>query len=890
MHKISKNQWLSILILFSLSLMVILNWASQGRAQTPDGTPEPPRVDEAAVRQTIMEQQAADAAKPNENLPALAATPCVGGFAGAYACEEVDLMAFMPLSTFSAGSSNDVQGWTDPLDGKEYAALGLDNGTAFIDISDPENPLYLGKLPGHNGSSSLWRELDVLGNYAYIGSEASGHGLQIFDMTLLRNVINPPVTFAETEHYNSFGSSHTVGSNAATNFVYAMGSNTCSGGLHMVNVADPLNPVNAGCYSADGYSHDAQCILYNGPDVTYQGQEICFNSNEDSMTIVDVTNKASPVTISINPYAGSAYTHQTWITDDHTYVLLQDELDESGFGHNSRTRIWDVSDLNAPTIIGIHDGPYQAIDHNAYIYNGYAYLANYTAGVQIFDLETIANGTLTRVAYFDSYLPDDSANFDGAWAVFPFFDSGIVLITGIGEGMYIVKPSLEPTFGLDADASELSVCTPGDASTLINLTQQHGYTDTVTLSADTLPVGAAANFAPNPVQVPGSSTMTVTVSTTPAGTYPFTVLGGDGVISDTVDLALIVYDSLPGAAVPTTPADGAVNVPVPVTFSWSAGTQAVSYDLEIAADAGFTNIVYSANVIGTSHAAEYGFDELTPYYWRVRAVNPCGAGTFSEVFSFTTEEIPPILLVDDDDNNPDSRPLYMSALDILGWDYDIWNTGNSDDEPSATDLAAYSVVIWFTGNENSGAAGPDAAGETALAAWLDNNNGCLFLSSQDYFSDRGLTPFMQNYLGVASVSNNSGDFGQVIGQGSVFSGLGTRSLYYDPPLTDYADALTADGTAEVGIIGTNDKGAALNKEAATYKTTFWGFPLEALYGSQHQRYALDAFLTWCGAGEPTPTPTPSPSPTLTPTVTPTPTGTPPPPVGDNKVYLPMINR
>ena len=434
MKALSKNQWLTLVVAICLGLMVFFNLATRPNvaAQEADETVEAPRVDpETAARQAYMAQKEADMQASYRDLPALAATPWVGGFAGAYACAEVDLMVFMPLGTFSAGSSNDVQGWTDPLDGKEYAVLGLNNGTAFIDISDPENPVYLGKLPTHTGSS-LWREMDVMGNYAYVVSDSNGsHGLQIFDLTELRDVVNPPVTFSETTHYNAFANGHTVGGNPATNFMYVMGSNTCSGGLHMVNVADPLNPINAGCYSADGYSHDAQCIVYNGPDVSYQGHEICFNSNEDSLTIADVTNKASPVTISINPYAGSAYTHQTFITDDHTYLLLRDEIDESNFGHNSWTRIWDVSDLNDPVILNIYEGPYESIDHNAYLYNGYAYLANYTAGLQIFDLEDVANGNLTRVAYFDSYLPNNDQAYEGALAVYPYFESGFVLITGI---------------------------------------------------------------------------------------------------------------------------------------------------------------------------------------------------------------------------------------------------------------------------------------------------------------------------------------------------------------------------------------------------------------------------------------------------------------------------
>ena len=97
-------------------------------------------------------------------------TLCDMGEAAGYPCNNVDLMAHMPTSTFGSGIEfNDIWGWTDPLDGKEYALLGMTNGTAFVDISNPVNPVYLGALPTET-SSSLWRDIKVYNNYAFIES------------------------------------------------------------------------------------------------------------------------------------------------------------------------------------------------------------------------------------------------------------------------------------------------------------------------------------------------------------------------------------------------------------------------------------------------------------------------------------------------------------------------------------------------------------------------------------------------------------------------------------------------------------------------------------------------------------------------------------------------
>src|SRR5690606_20218176 len=89
-----------------------------------------------------------------------------------------------------ASGGNDIWGWTDPETEKEYALMGLNNGTAFVDVSDPVNPVYLGKLPTHT-QSSLWRDIKVYADHAFVVSEASGHGMQVFDLTRLRGVTSP---------------------------------------------------------------------------------------------------------------------------------------------------------------------------------------------------------------------------------------------------------------------------------------------------------------------------------------------------------------------------------------------------------------------------------------------------------------------------------------------------------------------------------------------------------------------------------------------------------------------------------------------------------------------------------------------------------------------------
>ena len=371
------------------------------------------------------------------------ATPCSGGMAGTYPCSNVDLMSFLALADIGGGQANDIWGWTDSSTGKEYAIMGRTNGTSFVDISDPVSPIYLGNLPPHS-SGSTFRDIKVYADHAFMVTEARGSGMQVFDLTQLRMVASPPATFSGTAHYPRFSYAHNLVINEDSGFAYAVGTNTCSGGLHMINIQTPANPTSAGCFSADGYTHDAQCVNYDGPDLDHQGKEICFNSNVDTLTIVNVTNKAGPVMLSRTGYSGSRYTHQGWLTEDQVYFLLGDEDDEAENPKvtNTRTYLWDVSDLDAPALIGSHDSTTTATDHNQYVKGSYTYQSNYRAGLRILDITDIANGNLTEVAFFDVYPRSDSRKEDGTWSNYPFFDSGIVIVSEIEQGLFILRPNL----------------------------------------------------------------------------------------------------------------------------------------------------------------------------------------------------------------------------------------------------------------------------------------------------------------------------------------------------------------------------------------------------------------------------------------------------------------
>ncbi|WP_109098825.1 choice-of-anchor B family protein [Aquimarina sp. AU58] len=373
--------------------------------------------------------------------------PCENGLAGGfYPCNGYDLITRISLTEMSAGAGNDSWGWTDSQSGKEYALIGLDNGTAFIDISTPDSPIYLGKLPTATVNSP-WRDVKVYQDHAFIVSEATNHGMQVFDLTRLRNVTNLPQTFNADVHFTDFGSAHNIVINEDSGFAYAVGTNrsgTYRGGPVFINIQDPKNPIAAGGFLSTGdraYSHDAQAINYQGPDTDYTGKEILIGSNEIEVVIADITDKNNPITISTIKYTDVGYTHQGWFTEDMRYFILGDETDEQGVGFNTRTIIFDFEDLDNPKFHMNYTGPTTAIDHNGYVKGNLFYLANYRAGVRILDISDIGNKNMTEIGFFDTFPSSDSASFNGVWNVYPYFESGNIVISDIQGGFLLIRKS-----------------------------------------------------------------------------------------------------------------------------------------------------------------------------------------------------------------------------------------------------------------------------------------------------------------------------------------------------------------------------------------------------------------------------------------------------------------
>jgi choice-of-anchor B domain-containing protein len=410
-------------------------------------------------------------------LPAITggAVECVDGRAGIFECDNVDLIAFLPIQAIGGGrgvTTNDIWGWTDPQSDRDYAIVGMRDGTAFVDITDPYVPVFVGKLPQSADSpASLWRDIKVYADHAFIVADASGaHGVQVFDLTELRQFEGTPLAFGEAAHYNGVNSSHNIYINAESAFAYAVGNSsggeTCGGALHMINVEDPRNPIFAGCFEPQasssrgpGGTHDVQCVTYQGPDERYRGREVCFSSDGRAFGIGDVTDKRNPQVIASATYPNLAYTHQGWLDEEHHYFYMNDEGDEiAGLVAGTRTLIWDVQDLEDPILVGEYTTDNPATDHNLYIVGDVIYQSNYRSGLHVLDISEREQprplGFFDTVPWGDNDgMGDILSGAIGSWSNYPFFDSGVVAVTSGKEGLFILKLNSGPANNDSDDGS-----------------------------------------------------------------------------------------------------------------------------------------------------------------------------------------------------------------------------------------------------------------------------------------------------------------------------------------------------------------------------------------------------------------------------------------------------
>ena len=326
---------------------------------------------------------------------------------------QTDVTFLSNLDQYSSAGYNDIWGYVDGS-GNEYALLGVQTGTSIINVTDPVNPVEVAFIPG---PQSIWRDIKVHGIYAYTVTEqtGSGQGLQIIDLSQLpisASLVNTVDTWFNHAH-NIF---------IDDGFAYVIGTGG-GGGMHILDLTDPVNPVETAYYTQSGYIHDV--YVWNDTVVACAGSSGEYH-------LVDVSDKSNPQLVSASPSIPGIYAHSGWMTEDKRYFYGAEEFNSIDI------TVWDLQDRSTwDLVVPSWQMPTgNSIIHNLFVRGNYAHISYYTSGYVVLD---ISDPTSPQLAgQYDTYPQNNSGNYDGAWGCYPYLPSGNTLISDISTGLYVL--------------------------------------------------------------------------------------------------------------------------------------------------------------------------------------------------------------------------------------------------------------------------------------------------------------------------------------------------------------------------------------------------------------------------------------------------------------------
>ena len=315
---------------------------------------------------------------------------------------------------------SDIWGYTDDI-GRDFAIVGLFNGTSFVDISIPNSPREVARVPG--GLSS-WKDIKTYKDRAFIVGEYP-QGLQIIDLSRLPNELDSTDQFFwdTVTPFGRIRNCHNLFIEESTGIGYLSGcASNVPGGVIMIDVK-PEIPVYLG-RTNNGYSHD----VYVRNDTIYSS-----DINDGVFSIIDASNKTAP-NILASQSTPQRLTHNSWLSDDGNTIFTTDEVG------NASVAAYDITDLDNIRLLDefrprgtISSG---LIPHNVHVRNDFLISSFYAEGVIITDASRPDN--LVQIGNYDTFFGANSS-FLGAWGAFPFFESDIVIVSDITNGLFVLE-------------------------------------------------------------------------------------------------------------------------------------------------------------------------------------------------------------------------------------------------------------------------------------------------------------------------------------------------------------------------------------------------------------------------------------------------------------------
>jgi len=317
------------------------------------------------------------------------------------------------LNPYPGTKYSDIWGYSDG-NGGEYAIMGVYGGTSIINVTNPANPVQVAMIPGPH-SFYEWRDMKIHSHYAYVVTEGSGTGagMQIIDLSSLPDTATLVYTYTAT-----FTTAHNI--YIDNGYAYVVGANPGSG-VHILDLSNPENPVEAGYYGANGYVHDI-----------YVDNDTAYVSSESEYAVVNLTNKSAPVNISSSTNLPGIYAHSGWLTEDKRYFIACEEFNVRDL------TVWDLQDrTNWNLVVPTWQSGSNSPIHNVFVLGNYAHISYYEDGYVVLDITDPLNPV--EVGQYDTDPTPSTGDYKGAWGCYPYLPSGNILVSDMQTGLYIVK-------------------------------------------------------------------------------------------------------------------------------------------------------------------------------------------------------------------------------------------------------------------------------------------------------------------------------------------------------------------------------------------------------------------------------------------------------------------
>ena len=333
-------------------------------------------------------------------------------------------MTLLDSRSYDPVDLNDVWGWADDSTGIEYALVGTQTGFSIVSLENPTDIEEVAFIPG---DQSIWRDIKTYGQYAYVTTDTGNDGLLVVDLSQL-----PDAAPFQYIPYNFPGSGalletcHNLYIDEAEGFIYLVGCNVNDGGMIILDPkTDPFTPEFV-AFGPNVYAHD----IYVSDGRAYNSEIVVGD-----MTIYDISDKQN-IEFLGNQTTPDAFTHNVWNDATNTYAFTTDEVPDAAVAS------YDVSDPG--DIIPLDEyRPAETlgeavIPHNVHVWENWLIISYYTDGGKVVDASRPDN--LVEVGNFDTFF-GASGGFNGTWGAYPFLPSGRVLLTDIGNGLFVLEPN-----------------------------------------------------------------------------------------------------------------------------------------------------------------------------------------------------------------------------------------------------------------------------------------------------------------------------------------------------------------------------------------------------------------------------------------------------------------